>query len=308
MTPFEKALIQAVNDDFSHVPPEEELDFPPISMKKTAKRNTLRRCLLAAAVCALLVGGVLAAYAVKFTLGSTEVADVTDKIHFLAEEDDRNIYYEIKFSDDFVDPAAPDEIKTFFLPTIMISGESIDKFQTSAYKSGVGRYYPFTSQPVDGDEADPEDYDLILAGPDSISYRWDPSEDVHIGLDQHVTRSVTNGTLKGYHLVYENSDLVTSSHKTIEIDEYSILTFDADFTKKRLEMDPSFSSTDIWRNWFWTDGEYLFNLSSTGLTLEEMTDLFCSIKAVSTAYPYYTEESQPDLIQESFHLMDTPAN
>ena len=86
-------------------------------------------------------------------------------------------------------------------------------------------------------------------------------------------------------MVYENSGLVTSSSETVEIDEYSILTFNADFTKKMLEMDPTFSSTDIWRNWYWTDGEYLFSLSSTGLTMEEMTDLFRSIKVVGTEYP-----------------------
>ena len=37
MTPFEKALLQAVNDDFAHVPPEVELDFSPITVKKATK-------------------------------------------------------------------------------------------------------------------------------------------------------------------------------------------------------------------------------------------------------------------------------
>ena len=123
-----------------------------------------------------------------------------------------------------------------------------------------------------------------------------------------MTKVVTDGTLNGYHLVYENSDLVTSSHKTIEIGEYSILTFDADLTKKMVEIDPTFSSTNIWRNWFWTDGSYLFHLSGTGLTLEEMTDLFRSIKVVGTEYPYSVDEAQPDLIQENFRLPDAPTN
>ena len=298
MTPFEKALIQAVNDDFAHVPPEEELDFAPIPVKKGIKTSALRRFLLVAAVCILLVGSVLATY--KYSLGSVEVADITDRIDLLMGEDNENIYYEIKFSKDFVDPASPDMIETFYLPTKMVSVDNMYIHNVYMARGDLGGYYPFATQP-DYSTTNPEDYDKIQASPDNVSYSWNIKEDVHIGFSQYVTKCVTNGTLKGVHLVYENSGLVTSSYETVEIDEYSILTFNADFTKKRLEMDPTFSSTDIWRNWYWTDGEYLFSLSSTGLTMEEMTDLFRSVKPVSTEFPY---EAQEDQIAENFTLVE----
>lgn len=306
MTPFEKALLQAVNDDFSHVPPEEALDFSPIIAKKATKPSTLRRCLLVAAICILLVSSVLAAY--KYSLGSVEVNDITDRIDLLMGEDNENIYYEIKFSDDFVDPASPDVIEAFYLPTIMVGTETLERHNNTYISKGdIGAYHPFGVQPG-YDNTKPEDFPRILEAPDSVSYGWRPSEHVHIGFSQCLTKCVTNGTLKGVHLVYENSGLVTSSSETVEIDEYSILTFNVDFTKKMLEMDPTFSSTDIWRNWYWTDGEYLFSLSSTGLTMEEMTDLFRSIKVVGTEYPYSVDEAQPDLIQENFRLPDAPTN
>lgn len=300
MTPFEKALIQAVNDDFAHVPPEEDLAFAPISIKKATRKSPLRRFLMVAAISILLVGSVLATY--KYSLGSVEVTDITDRIDLLMGEDNENIYYEIKFSEDFVDPASPDVIETFYLPTIMVGAETLERHNsTYITKSGIGSYHPFGVQPG-YDNTKPEDFPRILEAPDSVSYGWHHAEHIHIRFSQCVTKCITNGTLKGVHLVYENSGLVTSSSETVEIDEYSILTFNADFTKKRLEMDPTFSSIDIWRNWYWTDGEYLFSLSSTGLTMEEMTDLFRSVKAVSTKYPYGRTEAPPRRPTENFDL------
>ena len=43
-------------------------------------------------------------------------------------------------------------------------------------------------------------------------------------------------------------------------------------------------------------------------SMEEMADLFRSIKVVGTEYPYSVDETQPDLIQENFRLPDAPKN
>lgn len=305
MTPFEKALLQAVNDDFSHVPPEEELDFSPISIKKPTRKSVLRRCLLVAAVCILLVGSVVSAYVIKYRLGPVEVADITEMINLKMEGDNDNTYYSIEFADDFISPTGPDTIETFYLPTIMVEAETLERHNhTYISNRDMGGYYPFGVLP-DFLDTKPEDFPRILEVPDSVSYGWKPSDDLFIGFDQYVAKNLTNGTLNGFHMVFENSEFIVPSHETIEIDEYSIFTFNVDSTKKPIWDD---KYGDIWRNWFWTDGEYLFKLSSTGLTMEEMTDLFRSIKAVSTEYPYCKDEAHPDSILENFNLMETPEN
>ena len=113
MNAFEKALLQAVNDDFSHVPAEEELDMPPVTMKKTVRGSVLRRGLLVAAICALLVGTVFAAYAIQFRIGQVDIeTDVTKIFSFVSEgDDDGNNYHQITFAENFSNPNAPDKSK-----------------------------------------------------------------------------------------------------------------------------------------------------------------------------------------------------
>ena len=174
MTPFEKALIQAVNDDFSHVPPEEELDCPVIPLRKIRKTNAFRRCLIAAAVCVLLIGSALATYVVKHAMVSVQIVDLTDKIEVSTNTGHVTTHYYIDFPVDFASPDAPDTIETFYLPTIMVSAKSLNRRYTRIDKEGLGGYHPFGIEDNYVDTKQ-EDYQKIHDAPDRVYYNWNNS-------------------------------------------------------------------------------------------------------------------------------------
>ncbi len=319
MTPFEKAMIQAVNDDFSHVPPEEELDFPPIHIKKTAKTSTLRRCLLVAAVCILLVGSVLAAYAIRYQIGPVTVeTDISKILPIQVDEEyaNNNRYYNLTFTEDIIFPNAPDIIESYYLPTVCVSADTLG-LPNCTISNASGVYRPFANlyfvSNCDGAGAFVAYEDLmpnpsqenilkILETPTCSAYEWVINNESMIYFHQYPAKRIADGLAFNHVLSADSS--AQPSWETIEIDEYSIFTFNVDFSQSTPGEDPE---DHISRHWYWTNGEYFFCLSAV-CSAEEMTELFRSVKAVSTEYPYYLDETQPDRIQENFNLIKTPAN
>ncbi len=313
MTPFEKALIQAVNDDFSHVPPEEELDFAPIPMKKGTKTRTLRRCLLVAAVCALLVGGALAAYAIRYPIGEVTVeTDISKILPIQVDEEyaNNNRYYNLTFTEEILFPNAPETIETFYLPTYGVSADTLSL--PNCYISNTnGVYRPFANLYFvhnGDDEAElvtheglmpnpsQENIAKILAAPTCAGYQWvEDHVETSIYFDQYPAKRVSGGM--GFNLVFPADSPKHPSWETIEIDEYSIFTFNIDYDQESSSQD---SEARTIRHWYWSNGEYLFYLIAQG-TMEEMTELFRSVKPVSTEYPY---EAGEDQIAENFTLVE----
>lgn len=307
MTPFEKSLIQAVNDDFSHIPPEEELDCPVISLRKLHRTNILRSCLIAATICALLVGSVLGAYAVRYHIGEVSVeTDIRKILPIEVDEEyaNNNRYYNLTFSEELLLPNAPDTLETFYLPTYGVSADGLSLPNCCITTEVYGVYRPFANlYYVQTGEEDgsyvtyedlmpnpsQEDIIQILEAPTCVDYHWvtnDPESFIYF--TQYTAKRVAEGT--GVNMIFPADSPERSSWETIEIDEYSIFTFNVENTEKPEEQ--------IVRWWYWSNGEYFFSLGAQ-CPLEEMTALFRSVKAVSTEYPY---EALPDGIVENFIL------
>ena len=307
MEPFEKALLDAVTDEFSHVPPEDALDFAPISLKKVRKTSTLRRCLLAAAVCILLVTGVLAAYTIQYRIGQVDIeTDVTKIFSFVSEiDDDGNNYHSITFTEDFSNPDAPDKIETFYLPE---TENMTIPYSNGWYISstGNGTYHPFTSPYLDDQNDRQIDYEKILAEPTSVEYEYalDDFAGSRIYFSQYPAKDATDGTAF-MNFSYGRDAGITTYTETIEIDEYSLFAFNLDMTALDLG---NGETGNVSRNWFWTNGDYVFVLTGS-LSVEEMTEIFRSVRPVSTSYPYIiSRDSYTDYtIKENFDLIDSTA-
>ena len=313
MTPFEKALIQAVNDDFAHVPPEEDLAFAPISIKKATRKSPLRRFLMVAAVCALLVGGVLAAYAIRYPIGEVTVeTDISKILPIQVDEEyaNNNRYYNLTFTEEILFPNAPETIETFYLPTSGVSADTLS-LPHCCISNTNGVYRPFANlyfvqhgddevELVTYEDLMPnppqEDIATILAAPTCAGYQWVENHyKSYIYFDQYPAKRVSGGM--GFNLIFPTDSPEQPSWETIEIDEYSIFTFNIDYDQGSSYQD---SESHTVRHWYWSNGEYLFNLLAD-CSMEEMTELFRSVKPVSTEFPY---EAQEDQIVENFTLVE----
>ena len=305
MNPFEKALLDAVTDEFSHVPPEDTLDIPPIPTRKIRKVSPLRRGLLVAAICILLATGALAAYAVQYRIGQVTIeTDVTKIFSFVSEtDDDGNSYHSLTFTEDFSNPDAPDKIETFYLPEFETEDIAFS-YQWMASATGHGTYHPFAYTQWDDNDTDPKNYEKIMAEPTELYYVWNASEKGHVYFSQYLAKDATDGTAF-MNISYGRGQGITTYTETIEIDEYSIFTFNLDMTALELSEE---EYGDISRHWFWTNGDYVFVLTGS-LSVEEMTEIFRSVRPVSTSYPYIISVDSYDAytVKENFDLIDSPA-
>lgn len=285
MNAFEKALLQAVNDDFSHVPAEEELNTPPISMKKAVARNVLRRSLLVAVICVLLTGTVLAAYVIQYRIGQVDIeTDATKIFSFVSEsDDDGNNYHQITFTENFANPNAPDKIETFYLPEVDVRDVELSKPYWSVSSTDYGYYQPFADSQLEYNETDPKDYEKILAAPARVYYTWNAFVGDQISFSQSLAKEAVDGT-SFMTMSYARDGGATAYTETVEIDGYSIFAFNIDWSEKEIA-EGEYGAVS--RNWFWTDGDYVFVLESR-LSMEEMTELFRSVHPVGTSYPYDT--------------------
>lgn len=313
MTPFEKALIQAINDDFSHVPSEEELDCPAISLRKVPKINALRHCLIAASICILLIGSVLAAYAIRYQIGEVDVeTDITKILPFEVSEEYANNrkFYSLTFSETIASPNAPDSIETYYLPTHGVSAHTLIR-PNFMISNTIGVYPPFSDMDfpthfngayVSYKEIYPdlsqEEIHKILESPTGAHFEWIWNNDSIVRFTQYPAKEAAMG-MSFNRSIYNDIGQSVVSYETIEIDEYSIFTFTVDSSQSFPDEDPK---NHISHEWYWTNGEYLFLLTAR-CSMDEMTELFRSVKAVSTEVPYCRDESQPNKVAENFTLL-----
>ncbi len=317
MTTFERALLQAVNEDFSHVPPEEELNCPTLPPRKLPKPKAFRLCLIAAAVSVLLIGGVLAAYSIRYPIGQVKVeTDISKILPFEVDEEyaNNNRYYNLSFTEELISPNAPDFIETFYLPTYGVGADTLDLPSCCITSPAWGVYRPFANLYFviagDGDgvlvsyedlmpNPSQENIHKILEAPGCAAYEWNTKDGSRLSFEQYPAKRVDDGLGMNYILPSDSSE--HPSWETIEIDEYSVFTFNVEYGQNTPDEDPK---EQITRFWYWTNGEYLFCLSAA-CSAEEMTELFRSVKPVSTEYPY---EAQSDRIAENFTLPTASAD
>ncbi len=275
MTPFQKALLESTETQFDNVPEEAAIDIIPTPQftreaqrigKKHRLRKTLRRVGLVAAVFVLLIGTVLA---VKLfpDWGAPELSQFS--MHM--EDGSENFHIKMDFDESFVSPDAPDHIETYYMPTIIVSPETVVPGNTY-FESSTSTYHPFflEDNPYPGNTM-PEDAIIETNYCWNIDGNW-------ISFSQC---SLKRGKIRGRQWVYSAEHHPQVNTETFTIDSYDIfcITIESDYGPVYI--------------WFWTDGDYLFSLYSAS---EDMTELLRSIRPMEDMSPYL----EPDL---PFHTL-----
>lgn len=260
MNEFQKALLEAVNTDFAD-----------ISEKK--KRHHLRRSILIAAAAIALIGTAFAAYVIKHPIGNVNVETDEQKIFgFELPETDNNEYYSLTFRDLQINPDAPQNIETYFLPLDFVDGQPLQIGQTfiEDYDSMQGDHTFFD---------DPSELNVDYSEIDGVNYGWETEQYGYIYFSQRCAKTVSDDTALVHHVLPDDEEQ-QASHRTFEIGEYSIFAFEISFP----------SSNEVSRTWYWSDGNYIFSLTAS-LSEEDMTALFESVVPVGTHYPYSIDEN-----------------
>ena len=265
MNPFQKALLDSMEKEFDYVPAEEDLMLPRVDIKKRRSR-VLQRVLAVAAIAALLMGATYAA--VHFTLK----VNVDEQIFYAPDGRIEGNRFEISFSDYILNEDAPDEIETFMAPTLIANKDTLS-ISACHLEDEDAYWFPHNpeyigSQVIDG----------------KIQGTW---LDYYIGpYSPLVFRQMTLASLDGrgtlnYH--YESlANGATASYNTFTIGNHEIFDLIIDHTN-----DPLFEGAEeqISHQWFWTDGDYLYELSAM-LDEETMREIFESIRPVDDIYAY----------------------
>ena len=265
MNPFQKALLDSMEKEFDYVPTEEELVLPRVRIKKP-RSHIIRRVLAVAVITALLVGATYAA--VYFTLN----VNVDEQITYAPDGRIEGNWFEVSFSDYILNEDAPDEIETFMAPTLIANKDSLSLPECSL-KDEDDSWHPHNPE-YPGNQ--------ILDG--KIQCTW-LEYDINIYTDvlfrQRTLASMEEQGTLGYH--YESlGDGATFSYETFTIGNYEIFDFIIDNTNV-----PIYEGAEekIHHQWFWTDGDYLYELNAVTNT-ETMKTIFESIQPVDDIYAY----------------------
>lgn len=276
MTPFQKALLESTASQFDNVPEEAEIDIVPTPQftreaqhigKQHRLRKTLRRVGLVAVVFVLLVGTVLAGKLFP-DWGKPEMSQFS--MHM--EDGSENVHIRMDFNESFVSPDAPENIETFYMPTLEVSPENVVPGSCFVEYSGGGAYYPFLKEndPYEGNiKLDKEIFDTLFC--------WDRGYDFLT----YSQIALNNDRNNGIQWVHSKENEPQYETKTIEVDGYDVFC---------VAIHSTYGTTHIW---FWTDGDYLFSLQSGQA---DMTDLLRSMQPMEDMSPYL----EPDL---PFHTL-----
>lgn len=289
LTPFQKALLNSVSEEYAAVPQEKELtEIAPIDHRKSKRHisSTLRRSLIAAAVILVLAGSVFAA--VRFSIGSVRVDEAV--YTFPAELNaGSNDIYKITFEADLAGENAPDYIKTYYLPTALVSTENLSK-QNCFVESVDSYYYPYN--PAIEENFPLEDntitafYEWQLGcsfdehGNPEVDEEGNPRSGPQVQFCQRTAKQIPIGKPIVDFQSSTNSG-ITYRHETFVQGEYEIFCFVTDFSA----IDDNEYPTC--RTWYWTDGNYLYELRcGIGVSDEEMLEIFESVAPVEDINAY----------------------
>ena len=224
--------------------------------QNSKKQHLIRRLSVAAAVLALLISTVVAAKLFP-DWGEPEMSQFSVSM----DDGSTNTHISMQFDEAFVATDAPDHIETFYMP------ECSDILAANTFVSSTTSvYYPFHSADFPTPN-DPIPVESII----ETNFEWNTDETTV----SYAQRALKSGKLSGINWVYAAEAEPKLTTETFTIDSYDIfcVAIEAyDFTTY---------------NWFWTDGAYLFSLSST---TEDMTEVLRSVQPVEDMTPYL----QPD--------------
>lgn len=264
LTPFQKALLNSVTEEYTALPTEMPLtDITPVRKR----RSSLRRCLIAAAAVLVLVGSVFAA--VHFSLQ----AEVTKTTYELPEFEQSNDNYAISFKESIAAENAPDQIEVYMLPSALVSTENLDA--SYCYLEDSGRvYYPNSEYT--------EDNQPIDENVQTVHLEWRVNEH-QVAFTQQIAKDILPGdTVLNYQTSADGMEKV--SYDTFILGEYEIFCMKADFSAYEEFAD---EECPVSRMWFWTDGSYLYRLTcGIGISNEEMQQIFDSIAPVEDIGTY----------------------
>ncbi|MBE6927350.1 MAG: hypothetical protein E7467_02480 [Ruminococcaceae bacterium] len=249
LSPFQKALLQSVNDSFCDVPCDAHASLAA-HPACTIKRDRLVRRLALIAAAVLLMGSIVFA-AVRFSLD----AQVESEIYTIPEYSVTNQRHDITFKGAVADADAPDEIEVFMLPTAIVSATTIDA-GACYLENGEYCWYPARQ------EGTP-----IIENIRDFHMEW-TVDDSQVSFFQQTAKSVKpDQPLISVH--YDADAKVKYSEETITIGDTEIFCFIEDFSECDWE-------GSVNRFWFWTDGDYLYMLQSA-LSTEQMQQMFESL-------------------------------
>ncbi len=267
LTVFQKALLNSIGEEYTNVPMETELTHTPATAKGRFT-PTLRRCLIAAAVVLLLVGSVFAAYEIAFK------PEVTHTVISFPETNTSNDNYAISFAESIAVEGAPESIETFYAPS-MLSSTELDRPFSYLEDSNDGYYLQFW-----GDDYSLHDEDITISlenGLKTMHLQWTPSESHYVSFTQRPAKEIKAG--KPFLNIQTGANaLDTVTQSTVVIGEYEVFCVDLHF----------YYNNSVLRHWFWTDGNYLYELGSN-LDEETMRQLFESVAPIDDLEAYLNQ-------------------
>ena len=256
------AAIQAAQQEQKVIP------LPGGKTKKTAFRFG-RAAVIAAVLTGLLT---VAAMAVSYYRSLGEVNDVI--IIF-----ETGPLHELTVKEAFASPDAPETIQEYYLPTAYGSGNILKRFWVEYIaKDENGEYgLGYLYEPTNPDPARRDKENPLLYTPTDVYYGWGPigGGASTVQFMQRVAKLFDAGDVLVSHAT---GDLLTDFY-SFELDGYELYVFAV------LASDGSGEVLN--RTWYWTDGDYLFELTcQSEISDEVMEEIFHSIRPVGGMNPY----------------------
>ncbi len=269
MNPFQQALLDSMEKEFDYVPAEDDLALPHITVKKSRSR-ILYRVLAVAVITALLIG---ATYATYTTVNFDLKGKVDSHIFYTPDGRIEGNRFELSFSDYIMNEDAPDEIEIFMAPTFLANKDTL---------SLPGSHLWDEDDCWDPHFSDDKGLDGKIQ---STWLDYYPNQERNIVFRQRtLTSMVEKGTLAYY---FEGiSDGAIPSCETFTIGNHEIFDFMVDYSKVPRYEGKTEKITHIW---FWTDGDYLYELNAH-VSTETMREIFESVQPVEDIYAYLETE------------------
>lgn len=280
LTPFQNALLTATESQFDDVPEEDQIHILPSQEfynsvpGKRKSLTPLRKVILIAASLSLLVAAVVASQ--SFSLGKVEV----EKYIFPVEAgDDVCDVYDIVFYDEIANEDAPKSIQTFYFPTKDVSVENANWVRVS---ENVQTFQSFQRIPDDLDDSQYDWYlDHFPENPTRVSAEW-YIDGQQMMFSQNLAYDVPVGE-KYWSIAYPPEVHAVMQAEVLEISNFEVLSVE-------VESDIPFQEgRETFYYWYWTNGDYVFQLIAENVDKEYMQQLMESVQPVEDTSPYLGE-------------------
>ena len=206
----------------------------------------------------------------------------------LGEMDDVIVLYEtgpkheLTIRKAFASPDAPETIQEYYLPTVYVTDNVLKTFWVEYIaKDENGEYdFGYLYEPTNPDPARRDKENPLLYTPTDVCYGWGSISEG--GSSVHFLQRVAKLFDDGDVLVSHATGDFPTDFYSFELDGYEIYAF-------ALLADDG-SGKELSRTWYWTDGDYLFQLICHNVISDEtMAEIFHSIRPVGGVNPYLAE-------------------